>query len=432
MVIQMNHFFEDLKKPIILFGIIIAFMAVLICVNVNKKKDQTEEIAEDIVENTIQEEIKQPEEQEEVLEEEILTGRVDDDGITLLYDNSYGKEYLQNCVFLGDSRIVGMALYGFIETNTALAQIGLTHNNAMNTVYKTSTGKEYTIESYLQTHQPKVIYICYGVNGLTQGEKNYKDAYQKLVERVKMLAPGSYIVIQSIWPAKDGGIYANTVSNSKIDYYNDFLYDLAAEEGFYYLDIQGALKDEEGQMMHQYDGGDGLHYNQAGYADIIDYIVTHPVPGVVPEPNGYEKETFVWKNTMGNGAPDSSSVGKGKKDGSVSDDSVSGNSSGVGGSTFGSEDDTTDDTDLEDSEQGDLLENSDNSEQTGDMPEGSDGTGEVSDSSENSDIDMEADDASKDSKDVETTDGLAEGSDNAGDTGDLKDNSSAEVSSDAE
>lgn len=303
----MRRLFDDLKKPIIILGIGIVIMTVLICVVVNKKK-KDETVSQQLTVSPNEVVVQEVISENQIEEADVGPGKVDVDGVTLLYDNTYGEEYLQNCIFLGDSRIVGMAIYGFIDTNTALAQIGLSHNNAMTTTYKTSTGKTYTFDSYLESHQAKVIYICYGVNGLTQNRETYKTAYQRLVEHVKEMAPNSSIVIQSIWPAKDGGIYRNTVSNALIDEYNEFLYDLAAEEGIYYLDVQCALKGDDGNMLPMYDSGDGLHYNQTGYIDIIEYIVTHPVPGVVPEPNGYEKETFVWANSTGNGAPDSSSV----------------------------------------------------------------------------------------------------------------------------
>lgn len=316
---------NDLKKPIILFGIIIAFMAVLVCVSIVQKKEKESQQEEAVDSETVIADTQKPIETETEAEANEQPGKLDSDGITLAYDGSMGKDYLQNCIFLGDSRIVGMALYGYIETNTALAQIGLNHNNARSITYSTSTGEIYTFDSYLVTHPSKVIYICYGVNGLTQNESRFKADYQELVEHVKYLCPDSNIVIQSIWPSRDDGMYTATVSNEKIDYYNEFLYDLAAEEDCYYLDIQGALKDEEGQMMKQYDSGDGLHYNQNGYTDIIAYIVSHPVPGVTPEPNGFKKETFVWKNTTGNGAIDSSSV---QNTNNSEDNSVSENQSG--------------------------------------------------------------------------------------------------------
>ena len=308
----------DLRKPIILFGVIIAFMAVLVCVSILQKKETKQQQDEAVDSQAMVTDTQQMPDEETVLEETGQTGKLDPDGITLSYDGSMSKDYLQSCIFLGDSRIVGMALYGYIDTNTALAQIGLNHNNAMDITYSTSTGEIYTFDSYLVTHPSKVIYICSGVNGLTQNESRFKADYQELVEHVKYLCPDSNVVIQSIWPSRDDGMYTATVSNEKIDYYNEYLYDLAAEEDCYYLDIQGALKDEEGQMMKQYDSGDGLHYNQNGYTDIIAYIVSHPVPGVTPEPNGFKKETFVWKNTTGNGAIDSSSVQSNSTDISVS------------------------------------------------------------------------------------------------------------------
>lgn len=249
-----------------------------------------------------------------------------DDGVTLLYDADMTESYLQNCIFLGDSRIVGMAQQGYIETNTALAQIGLTHTNAQYVTYDTADGKSYTFSSYLKSHQADVVIICYGVNGLTMNEETYKSSYVALVEEVIKLEPDSAIVLQAIWPVEDDGRYSATVSNKKIDEYNIFLYELAKEKGLYYLNTSVALKDTDGTMKDKYDSGDGLHYSKEAYVDIIDYIVHHPVPGVVPHSNGFTKEQFVWVNpsSVEVGAADISSVsGDEALDMAVSDNSVS-------------------------------------------------------------------------------------------------------------
>ena len=41
--------------------------------------------------------------------------------------------------------------------------------------------------------------------------------------------------------------------------------------------------DEYQSMKSEYNSGDGLHYSEQAYEDIFDYIVSHPVPGIMPE-----------------------------------------------------------------------------------------------------------------------------------------------------
>lgn len=220
------------------------------------------------------------EEGDEAAEEEVN----DWDGVTLQYNPDTKKGYLRNCVFLGDSRTVAMVNYAFINDDDALAQIGISHMQFSNNTFTNNAGNSYTLKSYLASHQKPVVYLALGVNGMYGiDETDYEMAYDKLVNTIISLAPNSNLVIMSIGPANDNGIYKKTVQNAWIDRYNDFLYGLAKEKGLYYLDVNTVLKNDAGQVKAEYDAGDGLHYKSAAYDAIMDYIIHHPVPGVSDE-----------------------------------------------------------------------------------------------------------------------------------------------------
>ena len=191
------------------------------------------------------------------------------------------KGYLNRCVFLGDSRTVAMVNYGFLNDDAALAQIGISHPSFSNNRFMNNAGKEYTLKSYLESHQAPVVYVALGVNGINDpSEDHYKSTYTELVDRIVTLAPNSNIVLMSIGPVDDNGPYKNTVQNSWINKYNDFLLDLAKEKHIFYLNIAEVLTGENGQVKSEYNGGDGLHYSNSGCQAIFDYIVSHPVPGI--------------------------------------------------------------------------------------------------------------------------------------------------------
>ena len=153
--------------------------------------------------------------------------------------------------------------------------------SAESTIYTFSSGLQYNFKDYVMTHQADVIYISYGVNGMNYSvEEQYKSAYRKLVEDVMFYAPGSDIVIQSIWPVREGYAMTGQIDNNMIDYYNEFLLELAEEKGIYYLDTQSVLKDEYNTMKAEYNSGDGLHYSEAGYEAAMGYLLSHPVPDV--------------------------------------------------------------------------------------------------------------------------------------------------------
>ena len=204
---------------------------------------------------------------------------------TVLVKKEGAKEgYLNRCVFLGDSRTVAMVNYGFFNDDSALAQIGISHPAFASNKFMNNAGKEYTMKSYLESHQAQVIYILLGVNGINDSsEDHYKNTFISLIDRVAELAPNSNIVLVSIGPVDDNGRYKNYVQNALIDKYNDFLLEIAKEKHIFYLDIAEVLKGSDGQVKSEYNGGDGLHYSGKGCEAIFNYIVEHPVPGISDE-----------------------------------------------------------------------------------------------------------------------------------------------------
>ena len=191
------------------------------------------------------------------------------------------KGYLNRCVFLGDSRTVAMVNSGLINDDAALAQIGISHPSFSGNTFMNNAGKEYTLKSYLSSHQAPVIYVALGVNGINDpSEDHYKKTFSDLIDKISSLAPNSNIVLMSIGPVDDNGPYRNTVQNSWIKKYNDFLLGLAKEKHIFYLNVAEELTGDNGQVKSEYDAGDGLHYSSSGCQAILDYIVSHPVPGI--------------------------------------------------------------------------------------------------------------------------------------------------------
>lgn len=202
---------------------------------------------------------------------------------TLLAYNKDTKDgYMNSCIFLGDSRTVAMVNYGFISDENAFAKIGIAHTSVEKATISNNAGREYTLDTYLASHDEPVIFVCYGVNGMNGiAEDKYKSTYTSLVEHIMEKAKkGAHVVLMSIWPVDDNGTYRNSVKNEWINKYNDFLYDLAEKKGLNYLDVSEILKGKNGQIDPKYDAGDGLHYKASAYNDILDYIIHHPVPGV--------------------------------------------------------------------------------------------------------------------------------------------------------
>ena len=231
-----------------------------------------------------------------------------EDPVLLSYNPDTRSGYMNNCIFLGDSRTVAMVSYGFISDSNALAKVGVSHWQVSSMTFEQNSGAKFTLSDYLRSHSESVIYVCYGVNGMNgMDEEKYKQTYTDLVDKIISLAGDRHVVLMSIWPVDDNGRYRGSVKNEWVNKYNAFLYNMAAEKGLYYLDVASILKDENGSMKKEYDSGDGLHYKASAYTDILDYIVHHPVPGVSDEgefvvhyvkPRGEYKEIMTEEPTL--------------------------------------------------------------------------------------------------------------------------------------
>lgn len=290
---------SPVKLAIIVSATVLLTVTVVLCVNRAKiqKKSPFDDMPVQIIRFPDTEKEAETEDDGPDEEEKSLTGKVENDLIKdaeknkvlaspciLEYKEDNGFGYLNNCVFLGDSRTVGMVNYKCVSDEDALAKVGLMHTDALKTTFTQNSGKQYTIKQFLQAKKSDVVYVCYGVNGMDSiPEDRYKESYNELVDRIMEWAPESTVVLMSVWPVDDNGVYKGKVKNEWIDKYNDFLMKMAEEKKIHYLDVNTVLKNGNGSIKAEYDGGDGLHYSATAYGTILDYIVTHPVPGVSDE-----------------------------------------------------------------------------------------------------------------------------------------------------
>lgn len=190
-------------------------------------------------------------------------------------DNSYFDDIL----FIGDSRTVGLTNMGFVNNENVLAEVGLSHKDALVTSFEQQYNS-YTIEEYLSKNSPRVIIIGFGINGISYMNRDeFMEEYSNLIDKVMEYSPNSKIVIESILPI--GEILANKdsrYSNDKVREYNEMIYNMCAQKNIYYMDLFSCLINEDTNYLNEeYDSGDGLHFNKLAYEQLVDYMLTHTI-----------------------------------------------------------------------------------------------------------------------------------------------------------
>lgn len=211
-------------------------------------------------------------------EKEVVSQDASEKSTLLAYQSDAPWDYLKECYFIGDSRTVALAAYDLIADENTIAEVGLSHIDALQHVYTQKSGMQYDVASFLEAKQPDILYIAFGVNGIAFVEESrYKEEYENMMDQILSMAPNSKVVIEAIGPIKEGYSMTSRMTNADIDHYNEFLYDLAEEKGIYYVDSNKCLKDDYNSLKDEYNSGDGLHYTQDGYAQVAEYIRSHPV-----------------------------------------------------------------------------------------------------------------------------------------------------------
>lgn len=195
------------------------------------------------------------------------------------YSGETDPAYMDDIIFIGDSRTVGLQLVG-VPTDQIWAETGMFHKDAL-TKKMVVFGDEaiMTIPEALTATAPKVAIVNFGINGFGYIDDDvFYEQYKEMMEGFIQASPKTAFVIEGILPVSAAYASANGYANADIDAMNRRLTELAEELGCYYLATGSVMKDESNNLLSNYNSGDGLHYTKAGSQAILTYIGTHRIP----------------------------------------------------------------------------------------------------------------------------------------------------------
>lgn len=187
--------------------------------------------------------------------------------------------YLDDFLFIGDSRINGMRNRGQIKSENTLAVNGLSHSVALTKSCITLNGRQMTIPQAVAVRKPAIMLVAFGINGIAyMSNSGFMEDYEELIDKLQAASPDSILIIQAILPVSTAYVQKDSrFANDKIDRYNEQLLDLAEEKGAYFLNTAEVMKNAENALDAAYDSGDGLHFSTEAGEVILEYILTHPV-----------------------------------------------------------------------------------------------------------------------------------------------------------
>ena len=199
-----------------------------------------------------------------------------------------GQAYIDSMIFLGESTTAHLRSRGVLSGGTQTKQVWADASNTMmlsleilkNKVIYPETGEVVTIPEAIARKKPAYIVLAFGVNGLSgfaQNQRLYASAYAKLIGAIHEQSPDTKVILQTVYPVGQNYEGAREV-NQKIDLLNEWLPDIAKENGAYVVDTASCLKDDTGMLRSEYAQADGLHLTADAYRAILQYLRTHGCP----------------------------------------------------------------------------------------------------------------------------------------------------------
>lgn len=185
-------------------------------------------------------------------------------------------DYLQRCAFLGENNVYKLGEYGLLQPFSVYASETLRLTNYTRE-YVMLEGTTIRILSAVNSASCP-IYLMFGTESLpTQPADQTADQFDQLLTSVKATAPEATIYVLSIPPVT---AFAETngetpLANATIDDYNSRLLELCNLRDVYFVDVNTALKNNNGKLDAELAEEDGIHLTAEAGQKLLDYVLTH-------------------------------------------------------------------------------------------------------------------------------------------------------------
>ena len=206
---------------------------------------------------------------------------VDYDLLALPECGRVDTSYFSDAVLLGDSLTEGFTEYGIeLQGATICGYIGLTPKAVVDrsTQNHPERGAEVPMDLLTQM-QPGKLYILLGTNTLVNdgAEDSFLAYYGRMLDELKAALPNTLIYVQAVPPVRPEATETRPgLQKEKVRAVDERLAALAAEKGCRFLDLYGALADENGDLNADYAEADGVHLQaSSGYNAWVDFLCSH-------------------------------------------------------------------------------------------------------------------------------------------------------------
>ena len=186
--------------------------------------------------------------------------------------------YFDDALFIGDSRAVGMKLYSGLENMQFYCKEGLTVYDMFSEQIVEEGQSKVTVEEALQKNHFGKIYVEIGVNEMGTGNiDSFMEQYEEDIETLRSMQPDAIIFLCGIMCIKKDRSDTDPIfNNDGIRARNERIKELADNKDIFYLEINEAVCDENGDLDPQYTYDD-VHLLGKWYSLVVDYMKSHGI-----------------------------------------------------------------------------------------------------------------------------------------------------------
>jgi hypothetical protein len=161
------------------------------------------------------------------------------------------ESYFDDALFIGDSRTVGLRDYTDLSEHADFCcETSLTIYGVMGESYP-GIG---TVKEALAKKTYGKIYLMVGINELGRGTtEDFLSKYTQVVDEIHELAPEAKIIVQAVMRVSAKKDESDALfNNSNINARNNAIATLADNEHIFYIDMNEAVCDEDGNLIGDY------------------------------------------------------------------------------------------------------------------------------------------------------------------------------------
>ena len=174
--------------------------------------------------------------------------------------------FFAESAILGNSLVDGLQLYSGLKTIEYFSSTGMSVDSIM--------GQDAPLLQSMCSVKHDRVYIELGINEIVYTTDQFISRYSKLLDKIIAAQPEAEIYIISVLPVTMAKSTSSIYNMTRVNAYNEALYQLAAEKDCRYLDVTSVMIGDDGYLPASW-SWDGVHLHASRYSVWENYMRTH-------------------------------------------------------------------------------------------------------------------------------------------------------------